>query len=150
MRRDKVVVIHGPNLDLLGRREPAIYGSVTLAEINADLTALATELGVELRIAQYNSEGDIINALHEASEWAGAVVINPAAYTHYSVAIRDAIAAIDVPVIEVHLSNPSAREEFRHISVTAPVSDGQIAGFGTLSYRLGLIAAAEYCRRKEA
>lgn len=148
MKHNRVMVIHGPNLDLLGRREPAIYGATTLAEINAELSALAQELDLEMRFFQSNLEGDIINALHEAGEWADAVVINPAAFTHYSLAIRDAIAAIEVPVIEVHLSNPSAREEFRRVSVTAPVSAGQIAGFGTMSYRLGLIAAAEYCRRR--
>lgn len=150
MKHNKVMVIHGPNLDVLGRREPAIYGRTTLAEIDAELDTFAQELDLEIRFLQSNMEGEIINALHEAGEWADAVVINPAAYTHYSVAIRDAIAAIDIPVIEVHLSNPSAREDFRRVSVTAPVCAGQIAGFGTMSYRLGLIAAAEFCRRRAA
>jgi 3-dehydroquinate dehydratase-2 len=141
------MVIHGPNLDVLGHREPAIYGRTTLAEIDAELATFAEELDLEVRFLQSNLEGEIINALHEAGESADAVVINPAAYTHYSVAIRDAIAAIEIPVIEVHLSNPSAREEFRRVSVTAPVCAGQISGFGIMSYRLGLIAAAEFCRR---
>jgi 3-dehydroquinate dehydratase-2 len=147
--RGRVLLIHGPNLDLLGRREPAIYGRTTLAEVDAELMGLAQKLDLELRIVQSNVEGENIGHLHAATEWADAVVINPAAYTHYSVAIRDAIAAIEIPVIEVHLSNPTAREEFSSVSVTAPVCAGSIAGFGPLSYRLGLMAAAEIGRQRK-
>ncbi|MCL4218919.1 MAG: type II 3-dehydroquinate dehydratase [Candidatus Hydrogenedentes bacterium] len=138
-----VLVIHGPNLNLLGMREPEVYGSTTLAEINAMLEEEATRLGMTLKILQSNSEGDLVTAIQDARDWARAIVINPAAYTHTSVALRDAIAAAGLPTIEVHLSNVYQREEFRHKSFIAPVAKGQIAGFGPLSYRLALIAAKE-------
>jgi 3-dehydroquinate dehydratase II len=137
----RIAVIHGPNLNLLGLREPEIYGGDNLEQINAKLQELARREGLELRIVQSNVEGEIINAIHEALNWAQAIVINPAGYTHYSVAIRDAIAAVRLPTIEVHMSNVHAREEFRHRSLVSPVVVGQIAGFGTNSYVLGLLAA---------
>jgi len=136
----RYLVIHGPNLNLLGTREPEVYGSLTIADINDRLTSWAEARGLELRFAQSNHEGEIIDALHTARDWATGVVINPGAYTHYSYAIRDAVAAIDIPVVEVHFSNVHAREEFRHRSVIAPVCRGQIVGLGWLGYRLALEA----------
>jgi 3-dehydroquinate dehydratase-2 len=137
-----VLVIHGPNLNLLGDREPAVYGSTTLAEIDARLKALGAALGVEVETFQSNCEGAIIDAIHGARGRHGAILINPGAYTHYSIAIRDAIAAVGIPTVEVHLSNVHRREEFRRHSVIAPVAVGTIAGFGAESYELGLRAAA--------
>jgi len=138
-----IFVLNGPNLNLLGTREPAVYGSDTLDDIAAALTARATELGVRLEIRQSNHVGHLIDWLHEAhAQRAKAVVFNPGGYTHSSVALRDAVAAIAVPVIEVHLTNPQARESFRSRSMIAPVSRGSIAGFGALSYLLALDAAA--------
>lgn len=143
----KVRVIHGPNLNLLGLREPDIYGSTTLEQINKEIDILAKEIGFEVEKVQSNSEGQIIDYLHSAEGVFDGVLINPAAYTHYSIAIRDAIAAISIPVVEVHLSNVYSREDFRHLSVTAPVCVGQVAGFGSMSYLLGLRALADVIKR---
>ncbi|MFH1347118.1 MAG: type II 3-dehydroquinate dehydratase [Candidatus Margulisiibacteriota bacterium] len=137
----KILVIHGPNLDKLGQREIDVYGKVTLTEIDAALKKLGKELNVEVESAQSASEGEIVDKIGSAAKTYAAIVINPAAYTHYSIAIRDAVAACQVPVVEVHLSNIYSREEFRHKSVIAPVAVGQIAGFGLNSYLLGLRAA---------
>lgn len=138
----RILVIHGPNLNLLGTREPEIYGTVTLEEIDRRLAADAASISATLRSLQSNHEGEIIDALHAARDQADVVIINPGAYTHYSYAIADAISAIGVPTIEVHLSNIYAREAFRKTSVIAPVCAGSIAGFGAQSYLLALRAAA--------
>jgi len=137
-----ILVVHGPNLNLLGKREPEIYGSQTLEDVNTQLDALSKELGVELRIAQFSSEGDIVDFLQDHAEWADGLLINPAAYTHTSVAIVDAIKGLKIPTVEVHLSNIHAREEFRQKSHIAPAAIGQISGFGVNSYLLGLRALA--------
>jgi 3-dehydroquinate dehydratase-2 len=144
----KIFVIHGPNLNLLGQREKDIYGKTTLQEINAMLAKLASSQGVELKFLQSNHEGEIVDAIGKAKDdGVSAILINPAAYTHTSVAIRDAIAAVRIPTVEVHLSNIYAREDFRHTSLIAPVSHGQISGFGVDSYRLGLQAAMELIKK---
>ncbi len=142
-----VAVIHGPNLNLLGTREPGVYGSQTLAEIDTQIMSGARELGLAVTIAQYSGEGEIVDAIHAAAHNARAIVINPAAYTHYSVAVRDAIAAVAIPTIEVHLSNTAAREEFRSIGITSAVARGTIGGFGGYSYVLALYAVAQLLGR---
>jgi len=144
----KILVINGPNLNLLGTRESDIYGTMTLEDINASLQKLAKELKVKLTIHQSNHEGEIVDMIHNAKGYA-ALVINPAAYTHTSVAIRDAIAAVEVPAVEIHLSNIYKREEFRHKSLISPVAHGQISGFGPESYLLGLRAAVSIANAKK-
>jgi len=136
----KVLVAHGPNLNMLGVREPGVYGKDSLDAINEMLSAEADKLGMELRFFQSNSEGALVSAIQDAAGWADGLVINPAAYTHTSVALRDAVAAVDFPAVEVHLSIVYAREEFRHRWYIAPVAAGQISGFGPDSYRLALHA----------
>jgi 3-dehydroquinate dehydratase-2 len=136
----KILLIHGPNLNLLGKREPKIYGTKDLEEINAKMRQIAEQSGAELRIFQSNSEGALIDAIHDALNWADGIVINPGAYAHYSYAIRDALAAVRLPTIEVHLSNVYGREEFRQISVISAVALGCISGLGWRSYACALQA----------
>lgn len=138
-----ILVLHGPNLNLLGTREPDIYGKLTLAEINQKLSEAGSTKDVEIYSIQSNSEGALVDALQEAATKADGVIFNPAGYTHTSVALRDAVAAIGIPVIEVHLSNVYAREEFRKQSLIAPVCLGKITGFGWMSYLLALEALIE-------
>ncbi|HEX2926311.1 MAG TPA: type II 3-dehydroquinate dehydratase [Ruminiclostridium sp.] len=138
----KVLVINGPNLNMLGIREKAVYGSETLLDIAQAVNTVSAELGLESDFVQSNHEGEIIDKLHGARGVYDVVIINAGAYTHYSIAIRDAIKAIEIPAIEIHLSNIHSREEFRHTSMIAPVCVGQICGFGKMSYILALHAAA--------
>jgi 3-dehydroquinate dehydratase-2 len=134
------LLVHGPNLNLLGKREPKHYGIVTLAEIDTRMTRLCADHGAELRTFQSNSEGALIDAVQDAANWASGIVINPGAYGHYSYALRDALAAVNLPTVEVHLSNIHAREEFRHTTVISPVVVGCITGLGWRSYECGLRA----------
>jgi 3-dehydroquinate dehydratase-2 len=139
----KILVLHGVNLNMFGKRDPAQYGTITLDEINQQLQTLATELGVELETFQTNFEGEICEKIHKAHlDKVDAVVINAGAWTHYSIALRDALAILKIPIIECHMSNIHAREEFRHVSHVSPLAKGMIAGFGVHSYLLSLRAAA--------
>jgi 3-dehydroquinate dehydratase-2 len=139
----QILVLNGPNLNLLGKRQPEIYGRLTLEEINRKIRSLAKELAVTVEIRQSNSEGELIGWIQEAPKQFGAIVFNPAAYTHTSLALRDAIMAAQIPTVEIHISNIYQREDFRHHSYIAGAAVGQIAGFGVQSYLLGLRAAAE-------
>jgi 3-dehydroquinate dehydratase-2 len=138
-----ILVLHGPNLNLLGTREPGVYGRTTLEDINARLLELGEELGATVSARQSNHEGVLLDALHSSQD--NAIVLNGGALTHYSYALRDAIAAVSIPVVEVHLSNTAAREEWRHKSVISEVCAGSIFGFGVMSYELGLRAAVQLC-----
>lgn len=144
----KILVLNGPNLNLLGKREPDIYGNITLDDINDELLNMASNLGVEVECFQTNSETKIIDKIHSSLECFDGIIINPAAYTHTSIAIRDAIAAVKIPAIEVHLSNIHSREEFRAKSYIAPVCIGQISGFKEDSYKLALGAIVNYLKKK--
>lgn len=145
----RILVLHGPNLNLLGTREPEIYGSTTLDDINEMIAERAAEAGIETAFYQSNHEGDLVDAIQRANHKFDFIIFNAAAFTHYSIAIRDAIAAIDVPVIEVHISNIHQREEFRHTSVLAPVAMGQICGLGVESYLAALEAIIYKLNRAE-
>jgi len=142
-QKKKILMLNGPNLNLLGTRQPEIYGTLTLAQIEKKVRALAQELGVEVDFRQSNSEGELVTWIHQAAQKFAAIVINPAAYTHTSLAMRDAISAVGIPTVEIHISNIHKREPFRHHSFIAEVAVGQITGFGLQSYLLGLRAAVE-------
>ncbi|MCR6545968.1 type II 3-dehydroquinate dehydratase [Dehalobacterium formicoaceticum] len=144
----KILVLHGPNLNLLGLREREVYGDGSLERINENLTQLGEKFHITMVFAQSNVEGEIINLLHDEGRTSDCVILNPAAYTHYSIAIRDAVKAIQTPVIEVHLSNIYAREEFRHHSVIAPVAAGQVSGFGHFGYEMAFFAALNMIKRR--
>ena len=135
-----ILVIHGPNLNLLGKRQPEIYGTQTLENINQDLIQIAQKQGVVPKVFQSNQEGEIVSEIGNNIDWANGILINPAAYTHTSIAIRDALSAINLPVIEIHLSNIYEREDFRHHSYVSPIAVGVISGFGNYSYELALNA----------
>lgn len=140
----RVLVLNGSNLNLLGRREPGIYGTATLDEVMADLTKLADRYGCELTSVQSNHEGVLVEAVHDAMDWADGILINPAGFTTTSVSLRDAILGVKLPTVELHLSNTHAREEFRHTSMLAPVCVGTVAGFGSASYRMALIGLLDH------
>ena len=142
-QKKKILMLNGPNLNLLGTRQPEIYGTLTLAQIEKKVRALAQELGVEVDFRQSNSEGELVTWIQQAAGNFGAIVINPAAYTHTSLAMRDAISAVGIPIVEIHISNIHKREPFRHHSFIAEVAVGQITGFGLQSYLLGLRAAVD-------
>jgi len=144
----KILVIHGPNLNLLGTREVGVYGKTTIDDINNELMKVAKAEGVDIEIKQSNHEGEIVDLIGKSKSKISAILINPAAYTHTSVAIRDAISATAIPTVEVHLTNIYAREEFRHTSLVAPVAVGQVSGFGLKSYELGLKAAISISKTK--
>ena len=143
----KILILNGPNLNLLGTREPEKYGSQTLADVENFVRAEAEKLGVEVDFYQSNVEGELVNKIQETKGNFDGIVMNPAAYTHTSVAIRDALLAVQVPTIEVHISNIHTREEFRKVSLTAPACVGQLTGFGINSYKLGLIALVDYLNK---
>jgi 3-dehydroquinate dehydratase-2 len=143
----KILVINGPNLNLLGRREPEIYGAETLEDINSSMQGAAHKMAVSVQFFQSNSEGELVDAIQGTVGIFDGIIINPAAYTHTSIAIRDAISAVAIPTVEVHLSNVYSREEFRHKSFIAPVALGQIAGFGSAGYKLALEGLVGYLRR---
>jgi 3-dehydroquinate dehydratase-2 len=142
----KILVLHGPNLNLLGMREPDVYGKITLAEINQLISEKARGQNYQVQIEQSNHEGVLIDRIQDAKNWADGILINAGAYTHTSIAIRDAISGVQLPTVEVHLSNIHAREPFRHVSMIAPVCVGQICGFGFNSYLLGLQALMDYLK----
>lgn len=144
----KILVLHGPNLNMLGKREPEIYGTDTLDDVNQVLSDLADSLSVSVSFYQSNHEGELVDAVQAALGSYGGLLINPGAYTHTSVALRDAIAAVDIPTVEVHLSNIHKREPFRHHSYIAPIAVGQICGFGIYSYQLGLQALVNYLQKQ--
>ncbi len=145
----RILVIHGPNLNLLGSREPDIYGTTTLEEINADLTSAAKEWGADVEFFQSNHEGALVDRIQEAQSWADGIVINPGGLTHTSVALRDALVATELPIVEVHLSNVFAREEFRRTSYISPIALGVISGLGPTGYGLGLNALLEFLDQSE-
>lgn len=145
----RILVLHGPNLNLLGEREPAVYGKLTLAEIDARIAARAKELGAEVTSSQSNVEGTLVDLIQDARTWASGVLLNAGGYSHTSVAIRDAVASISIPTISVHLSNPASREEFRRVDVIATASKGVVAGFGWRSYLIALEALVTLLRGKQ-
>lgn len=150
LQRYNILVLHGPNLNLLGQREPGIYGSVTLADINAQLEQRGEELGVNVSCFQSNHEGTLVDAIHDARGRDRGILINAGAYTHTSVALRDALSAVEIPTVEVHLSNIYKREAFRHHSYIAPIAIGQISGFGAESYRWGLQALVHHLQAQDS